>query len=84
MPLILIGVGTINFLDGSVDNSIRTWRNERYPMFHYKLDDYLQFSPLAAAYGLNLAGVKGKHNYLDLTIYSASSLMLSSSSRACS
>ncbi len=77
MPIILIGVGTINFLDGSIDHSIRTWRNEHYPTFRYKLDDYMQYTPLLASYALNLAGMKGKHNYKDLTLYSVSSLMVS-------
>jgi membrane-associated phospholipid phosphatase len=78
MPIILIGVGTINFLDGSADKAVRSWRMEHYPKFHYTLDNYLQFSPMVAAYGLNLAGVKGKHNYVDLTIYGATSIAMAS------
>ncbi len=33
-----------------------------------KADDYLQYSQMAAVYGLNLVGIKGKHGFRDLTI----------------
>lgn len=33
-----------------------------------KVDNYLQYSPLAAVYGLNLFGVKGKHAFKDRTL----------------
>lgn len=38
-----------------------------------KVDEYLQYSPMVAVYGLNLAGVKGKHNLKDRTILLAMS-----------
>lgn len=33
-----------------------------------KFDDYMQYSPMVAVYGLNLAGVKGKHSFKGRTI----------------
>jgi len=33
-----------------------------------KYDNYTQYAPAVLTYGLNLAGVKGRHNYRDLTI----------------
>ena len=33
-----------------------------------KIDDFTEYLPAAATYGLNLCGVKGLHNYRDLTI----------------
>ena len=32
------------------------------------IDDYILFSPIAATYGLDLAGIKGRNNMLDKTI----------------
>lgn len=34
----------------------------------FPLDDYTQYAPMVATYGLNLCGIKGKHGYGDLTI----------------
>lgn len=34
----------------------------------FKLDDYIQYSPAVAVYGLNLLGIKGKHSLKDRTI----------------
>jgi len=41
---------------------------EHYPGFHTKIDNYTQYAPLAAVYGLNLTGVKGKNNLVNLSI----------------
>ena len=40
-------------------------------------DDYMQYMPAVAVYGLDLAGVKAKHNLRDRTILMASSYLLS-------
>jgi len=41
------------------------------------LDNYLQYAPAAAVYGLNIAGIHGKNNFRDRTIlYGLSSLMM--------
>lgn len=34
----------------------------------FTIDDFSQYAPMAATYGLNLCGIKGKHGYGDLTI----------------
>lgn len=34
----------------------------------FTIDDFSQYAPMIATYGLNLCGVKGKHGYGDLTI----------------
>ncbi|MDR6525120.1 hypothetical protein J2787_000490 [Chryseobacterium rhizosphaerae] len=41
-----------------------------------KFDDYTQYAPGLIVYGLNLAGVKGKHNLRDRTIIYASSQLI--------
>lgn len=39
----------------------------------FKVDDYSQYAPMTAVYGLNLCGVKGKHRFADRTILLAMS-----------
>jgi membrane-associated phospholipid phosphatase len=40
------------------------------------VDDYLQFVPAAAVYGLDFAGVKARHNFRDRTLVMASAHLL--------
>ncbi|MCK4990709.1 MAG: phosphatase PAP2 family protein [Bacteroidales bacterium] len=49
---------------------------KNYPDFHTNLDDYLILVPAAAVYGLNWAGVKGKHNFVDRSVLYLVSLSL--------
>jgi hypothetical protein len=47
------------------------------------IDNYLQFAPAAAVYGLNAMGIHGKHNFKDRTIlYSMSMLIAYSTTSA--
>lgn len=78
VPSILIGVGTINYLDASLDKGIRKWRNQEFPTLHTKVDDYLLYTPILAAYTLNFAGIKGRHNPKAMTIYGLASIGLTS------
>jgi hypothetical protein len=49
---------------------------------HFPIDDYSQFAPIAAVYGLNLFGVKGLHNFGDRTlIIAAASIMMTATVR---
>jgi hypothetical protein len=47
---------------------------KNFPGFHTNLDDALMLVPAAAVYGLNGAGVKGKHNFTDRSLMFLSSL----------
>lgn len=84
IPTIFIGYGLIS-LTG--DNAIRrldyTTKNELqedHPLFAAHVDNYLQFVPAAAVYGLNLAGIKGQHSLLDATgLYVLSSAIVGGS-----
>jgi hypothetical protein len=69
-PVILIGLGTYSCLNDDVINryEIRDERNERMPNFQTKVDDYLMHAPIALVYGLNIAGVKGKHDFRNRTL----------------
>lgn len=43
------------------------------------IDDFSQYAPAAAVYGLNLAGIQGKNNFKDRTIILATSYLLMAS-----
>jgi membrane-associated phospholipid phosphatase len=69
-PTILIGAGIATMDDRGWYSSNDAYEciQRNYPDFHTNLDDYLAFVPAAAVYGLNLAGVKGKYNFLDRSL----------------
>lgn len=53
------------------------WDENPHKLVH--LDNYLQWAPAAAVYGLNMAGIHGKNNLRDRTmIYGISELIMSS------
>lgn len=52
---------------------IRELRNRYIPDFKVGYDDYLQYAPAAAVYGLKLAGVKGRNNIGRATLSYATS-----------
>lgn len=70
IPAVLISYGLVSLGNNAVrrlDYSTKDELQEDHPLFANHLDNYLQFAPMAAVYGLNLAGVKGKHNIADQT-----------------
>jgi hypothetical protein len=52
----------------ALDNSIKNEIREDHPNFRTRIDDYLQYAPAMAVYGLNAMGIKGKNNFRDRTI----------------
>jgi hypothetical protein len=64
-PVALTTVGLLAKTDNFFlsDQKVYEKRNESYPDFHTHADDYLQYVPIIAVYGLNAAGVKGKNNF---------------------
>lgn len=46
---------------------------------HTRADDYLQYTPMLAVYGLNALGIKGKHNFTDRTVILATAWIISGS-----
>jgi membrane-associated phospholipid phosphatase len=67
-PALLIGAGTYFTLDDHLRNSIRDERNKHYPNFHNSIDNVLPAVPIAAVYGLNFLGVKGKNDFTNRTL----------------
>ena len=75
IPVTLIAYGAIVNIDGEEDREIQLKIAAR----NYKpsnVDDYLQYAPITAAYGLDLIGVKAKHNFRDRFFISTASYMI--------
>jgi membrane-associated phospholipid phosphatase len=51
----------------SIKNEIVEARNQRLPHFKTHIDNYLQYSPIAIAYGLDAFGVKSKNDFANRT-----------------
>jgi hypothetical protein len=78
IPSVLIASGIYATLsDGVISrHEIREERNEYIPNFHTKVDNYLMHAPIAVVYGLNMAGVKGKHDFKNRTLLLIKSEMI--------
>ncbi len=78
-PAVFIGYGVVSLeSDGlkQLNFSTRDEINEHLPD-HIQLDNYTQYAPALIVYGLNLAGIKGLHNFRDRTIIYATSQLIS-------
>jgi membrane-associated phospholipid phosphatase len=81
-PALLLGFGFL-----TLDNPEYLESNEavqkqilgHYAGFHSTLDNYTRYVPVAAVYGLNLAGVKGKSDLVSLTMIFALSNFINNS-----
>ncbi|HEY9048500.1 MAG TPA: phosphatase PAP2 family protein [Ohtaekwangia sp.] len=69
VPTALIALGIYSMKSTKVINrmEIREERNEYLPHFRHHADNYLQFAPAAAVYGLNALGIKGKNTFANRT-----------------
>ena len=70
VPCTLIGVGVIGLESDWLKYQNREIREELQENIDRKftIDDFSQYVPMTAVYGLNLCGIKGKHGYGDLTV----------------
>ncbi len=64
-PAALIAYGSLSMGKAGFPSSeyIKNQRNIHYPNFHTKIDDYIVFAPSALPFALDLAGIKGRHNF---------------------
>ena len=51
-------------LDSNIKSAIRKNKTD----FRIQIDDYIQYAPGLSVYALNALGIKGKHNFKDLTL----------------
>jgi membrane-associated phospholipid phosphatase len=80
VPTALIAYGVVTFKYDQLQTVDYRVKEEVYTEHTHKrlpIDDYLQYAPAAMVYGLNLAGIKGRHNFRDRTIiYLVSDIIL--------
>ncbi|MFC2112629.1 phosphatase PAP2 family protein [Bacteroidota bacterium] len=78
VPSVLMGIGVATMNNNGLYSSQDAYEciQEKYPDFSTNVDDYLMFVPAATVYGLNLAGVKGKNNFVDRSLIYSISLSL--------
>lgn len=66
IPTIFIGYGLISLAGKnpirSLDLTTKNELQEDHPLFAAHADNYLQYAPAAIVFGMNLAGIKGKHH----------------------
>ncbi|MDE5430185.1 phosphatase PAP2 family protein [Elizabethkingia meningoseptica] len=80
IPASLISYGVLTLTSDALEQlnfSTKTEVNEHLPK-PSTLDNYTQFLPAAMVYGLNLSGIKGKHNLRDRSIILGTSLLITS------
>ena len=65
--LIIGGLLANGHSEESIKNELAESRNRHIPRFHTHIDDYMQFSPLVVAYGLDAFRVKSKTDVLNRT-----------------
>lgn len=65
VPVLFTVAGLYSITDNDLINKIEVQeeRNEWMPKYRNHVDDYLQYAPIAAVYGLNAFGIKGKNNF---------------------
>lgn len=69
VPLLFTAAGLYSMTDNDLINKfdVQEERNEWMPKFRSHADDYLQYAPIAAVYGLNALGIKGENNFANRT-----------------
>ena len=80
LPTGFIAYGFIsleNYALKKLDKSTNVEIEEHHPQPVTKIDNYLQYSPALAVYGLNALGIKSKNNFRDRTIIYALSTAIS-------
>lgn len=65
--LIIGGLIANGHSEESIKNELAESRNRHIPRFHTHIDDYMQFSPLVFAYGLDAFGIQSKTDVLNRT-----------------
>ncbi|MBO9635144.1 MAG: phosphatase PAP2 family protein [Chitinophagaceae bacterium] len=71
VPLTMIAYGALSLDNGelkAIDREVKEelWLEKSHKPL--KIDNYLQWAPAAAVYGLNAVGIKGRHNFKDRSI----------------
>jgi hypothetical protein len=69
IPAVFIGYGLVSLAGNNVirrlDFTTNNEMQEDHPTFALKVDNFTRYAPAVAVYGLDLAGVKARHNLVD-------------------
>ncbi|SHK12691.1 phosphatase PAP2 family protein [Chryseobacterium polytrichastri] len=76
--LISYGVASLSIKGLKQLNSSTQYEISEHQPDKIKLDNYAQFAPAVLVYGLNAAGVQGKHNFRDRSIIYGTSMLITS------
>lgn len=76
-PALLISGGTALHFMIDFKESIRDFTQDNFA-YDGHVDDYIEFAPLAAVYGLNAVGIDGKNNFGNRTAIAAKVLIVNS------
>ena len=81
VPTVLIGYGFVALNNHAMQHLNASTKNELQednPFFRAKIDNYLQYSPALAVYGLSALGIQPAHNLKDRTVIVTAGFLLSS------
>jgi membrane-associated phospholipid phosphatase len=69
VPIALTALSLLSYTDNETLDRVefKELRDRTIPTFRHHVDNYLQYAPMAAVYGLNLAGIKGKNDFANRT-----------------
>ncbi len=78
LPATMITIGVIGVYSDWLESKNYQVKDELRENIDKKItiDDFSQYAPIAAVYGLNIAGLKGYHNFEDRTIILATSYLI--------
>lgn len=65
--LLLSGITLNSNKSGSIKHQVVNMRSMHLPNFKTGIDDYLQYTPIALSYGLDVFGIESKTNFADRT-----------------
>jgi len=69
VPTLLVTYGALSLKSGSLkDLNVHVNKRVYLEGQSAHIDNYLQYAPAVMVYGLNLAGIKGKNNFIDRTV----------------
>ncbi len=74
-PAVLISGGTALHFMPDIKASVRDFAASNFS-WHSRMDDYLQYAPIAAVYGLTIAGIPGKNNFGNKTALAVKSFII--------
>jgi hypothetical protein len=84
VPAVFIGYGLVSLAGNNVirrlDYTTNNELQEDHPSFALKVDNFTRYAPAAAVYGLDIAGVKARHNFADRSVMLLMSVVIAQAS----